>query len=196
LGPSYSEVDDRALKQGAAEDQLIAALRKTKSSDTLVLWLRPKDLAALPPDLAGGSQLYLSGIMGGLENAPLAAALRSRMHMAYPFELPARRSVLMNYPLGWFRLYKIPILDERVQTDTYLACSIVSESVKMMLDNFVRDYLIEQIESMLSVRIIDGYYPRLSLALGQSFASKGGYIVRFASPAGKDMVAETGWIVP
>lgn len=37
-------------------------------------------------------------------------------------------------------------------------------------------------------------YPRLSLGVGQRFASKGGYIARFA-PDGK-LVAETGWIVP
>ena len=196
VGPIHSAVEDRVLKKEATEPELIAKLRNTNSDDALVLWLRPKDLGALPPDLAGARQWYVSGIMGGLEDAPLAGSLRGRVHMAYPFELPANRAVLMNYPLGWFRLYKIPIVDERVQTDTYLACSIVSESVKMMLDNFVRDYLVEQIESMLSVRIIDGYYPRLSLALGQSFASKGGYIVQFARPDGKGLVAETGWVVP
>lgn len=37
-------------------------------------------------------------------------------------------------------------------------------------------------------------YPRLSLGVGQRFASKGGYIARFA-PGGK-LVAESGWIVP
>ncbi|HZW25236.1 MAG TPA: c-type cytochrome [Gallionella sp.] len=37
-------------------------------------------------------------------------------------------------------------------------------------------------------------YPRLSLGVGQRFASKGGYIARFA-PDGK-LLAETGWIVP
>ncbi len=39
-------------------------------------------------------------------------------------------------------------------------------------------------------------YPRLSLGPTQRFASKGGYIVRFASPASDSLVAESGWIVP
>lgn len=39
-------------------------------------------------------------------------------------------------------------------------------------------------------------YPRLSLGPTQRFASKGGYIVRFANAAGDALVAESGWIVP
>ncbi len=39
-------------------------------------------------------------------------------------------------------------------------------------------------------------YPHLSLGPGQRFASKGGYIVRFADGNGDKLIAETGWIVP
>jgi hypothetical protein len=38
-------------------------------------------------------------------------------------------------------------------------------------------------------------YPRLSLAQGQRFASKGAYIVHFGAE-GKSIVAESDWIVP
>ncbi len=84
----------------------------------------------------------------------------------------------------------------RTQTDTYLACSIMAEAAGTMLDNFVPDCLLERVEVELSHRIINGYYPRLRLAPGQRFASKGAYLVRFPEPAGTRVVAEGDWIVP
>lgn len=39
-------------------------------------------------------------------------------------------------------------------------------------------------------------YPRLSLGPTQRFASKGGYIVRFASDEGDKLTAETDWVIP
>ena len=65
-----------------------------------------------------------------------------------------------------------------------------------MVDTFVRDYLVERIEDMLDRRILTGYYPRLTLASGQRFASKGGYIVRFAEPESMRLVADGDWVVP
>ena len=58
------------------------------------------------------------------------------------------------------------------------------------------DYLVERIEEMLEHRIVTGYYPRLALAPGQRFASKGGYVVRFAEPSGSKVVAVSEWMTP
>ena len=49
---------------------------------------------------------------------------------------------------------------------------------------------------MIERRILTGYYPRLTLAAGQRFASKGGYIVRFAEPDRVRLVADGDWMVP
>jgi hypothetical protein len=65
-----------------------------------------------------------------------------------------------------------------------------------MVDTFVRDYLVERVEESLEHRIITGYYPRLALAPGQRFASKGGYMVRFAEPQGSRLLPDGEWIVP
>jgi hypothetical protein len=184
------------LKAGATASDLAAALEDVGPGDELVLWLRPKELAALGHHPVKADGVSISGLMGALENAPLPSAWRHGTHMAYPFDLPDKRRIRVDYPLGWFRIRNVPVLDMQVQADTYLACGLVSETLNHMVDTFVRDYLIERIESMLEHRIITGYYPRLTLAQGQRFASKGGYIVHFAEPNGTRILPESDWIVP
>lgn len=118
------------------------------------------------------------------------------MRVAYPFDLPDKRTVPVDYALGWFAYRHIPIVDEQLQADTFLACGLLAETLKYTSDTFVPDYLIERIEDMLDHRIITGYYPHLSLGSGQRFASKGGYIVHFAGPTGSRLIADGGWIIP
>jgi hypothetical protein len=173
-----------------------AALRKGARGKALVLWLRPGDLAALDDVPAGAVAVYVSGLMGGLEESPLPAGWRAHALMTYPFDLPDRRGVRLEYPLGWFSFRHIPLVAEQVQTDTYLACSLLSEALNHMADNFVRPYLVEHLQDLLEHRLITGYYPHLSLASNQRFASKGGYVVRFRDPRGTALVAEGDWIVP
>ncbi len=193
-----------ALPPGAVAEQravaakggdLSAALAGVRADDTVVLWLRPPDLAKLPPAPAA-ARIFVSGIMAGLEHAPLAPDWRRAALMTYPFDLPDGRRVRMNFPLGWLKVRRIPIVDERVQADTYLACGILAENITDMLDSFVRDYLLERVEVMLTRRQVTGYYPRLSLAQGQRLASRGGYLVRFAGAEGPTVAADGGWVVP
>jgi hypothetical protein len=116
--------------------------------------------------------------------------------VAYPFDLPDARRVRVDFAFGWFRIRQIPVIAEQVQADTYLACGLLSETVKHMVDNFVRDYLVERFEDTLEHRIVTGYYPRLSLATGQRFSSKGGYVVRFPDATGGRVIADSRWTVP
>jgi hypothetical protein len=191
------EVSARPLPPapGDARETLRAALRDAAPDDALVLWLRPADLKALPA-VPPARAVFVSGLLAGLERAPLPAAWRALARLTYPFDLPDQRRVRMNFPLGWFTVRHIPVVDERVQTDTYLACVILSETVGHMLDSFVRDYLVERLEMTLSHRLVNGYYPRLGLAPGQRFASKGGYLVRLAGAEGARVVADGEWVVP
>jgi hypothetical protein len=177
--------------QGPAE-----ALRETSATDTLVLWLRPADVAELGDESVVPATVFMSGLMGGLERSPLPPTWRDRARIAYPFDLPDRRRVRVDFALGWFRIRNIPVVAEQVQADTFLACGLISETLNHMADTFVRDYLVERIEDMIERRIVTGYYPRLSLAAGQRFASKGGYIVHFSEPQGTRLSVDRDWFAP
>jgi hypothetical protein len=100
----------------------------------------------------------------------------------------------MNFPLGWFKVQGIAVTAERVQTDTYLSCVILSETLGHLLDSFVRDFLIERMEMMLSRRLVNGYFPHLGLGPGQRFASKGGYLVHLGE--GDKVVVDSDWMTP
>lgn len=190
-------VRSEVLAAGDAPGAGVAqALRAADNGDALVLWLRPGDIAALGAAPTLPVTVYVSGLMGGLERAPLPAAWRSRVRLTYPFDLPDSRGVRLDYPLGWFKFRHIPVVAEQVQVDTYLACGILAETLSHSADTFVREYLVERMEDMLEHRYLTGYYPRLSLGEGQRFASKGGYVVRFAQPQGDRLVAARDWTVP
>jgi hypothetical protein len=190
-----------ALPAGARGPAVAAALRKAAERRdargvALVLWLRPPDVAALAEVPAGAATVYLSGLLGGLEGTPLPAAWRARAVMTYPFDLPDRRGVRLDYPLGFFRFHHIPIVAEQVQSDTYLACNLLADVLNRTADAFSRPYLVEQLQGLVDHRIVTGYYPRLSLASRQRFASKGGYLVRFRDPVGAALAVDGEWIVP
>jgi len=193
---SGQQIVNRVLPAHATPKDLGAALREVGAADALVLWLRPGDLSALEKVPPPTSRVWISGEMGGLEQAPLPASWRAAARMAYPVDLPGRRVVRVDYALSWFRIRKIPLLAQQVQADTYLACGLVSETLNHMVDAFVREYLIERVEMALDHRALTGYYPRLTLAPGQRFASKGGYIVRFSDPQGPRVAALGDWITP
>jgi len=184
------------LKSGSGKRDLAEILRHTTLGDVVILWLRSEELKGLPNEVGKNYAIYLSGLMGGLENAPLPPAWRKVAHLAYPLDTPESRKARMNFPLGWLKIRKIPLVDELTQANTYLACGIMAETITEMLDSFVRDYMIERIESMVSYRTVTGHYPRLGLAPEQRFASKGGYIMHFADNDGKQLLPESEWLVP
>jgi Cytochrome c len=196
IGQRGATVHNHPLPLGATGAEVAAAIRAAEGGKALILWLRPPDLAALGPPPTGPLAIYVSGLMADLERAPLPAAWRARAELTYPFDLPDKRSVRVDYPLRWFAIRHIPVVAEQVQADTYLACGLLSEALSHMADNFNRAYLIEKLQGMLEHRVVTGYYPRLTLATHQRFASKGGYLVRFADGTGPRLVTASDWISP
>ena len=189
-------VRSHVLPAGAHGQGVAKALRQISTADALVLWLRPDDVAALGKAPAAPTTVFMSGLMGGLERSSLPSSWRARTYLAYPFAMPEQRRVGVDFAFGWFTIRHIPVVAEQVQADTYLACGLLAETLSHMVDTFVPDYLVERIEDSIEHRIITGYYPHLTLAQGQRFASKGGYLARFVDEKGTRLVVDGDWIVP
>jgi hypothetical protein len=187
---------DHALKPDAPASELTRVLNEADPGDAIVLWLRPEDLKNLPEIPPQVAAVFVSGLMADLEHAPLPPAWRSVARMSYPLELPTLRALGTSFAQGWFSFYRIPVVAERVQTDTYLTCEILAEAAGHMANNWVPDRLLELVEIELDHRLVNGYYPRLGLAPGQRFASKGGYLARFEDASGTRLMADSDWIVP
>ena len=131
-----------------------------------------------------------------MEAAPLPASWRPSTLLVYPADPPQLRGIRMNYALGWLRYHQVAVVSERVQTDTYVACAVLNEALTDMLDSLSADFLNERVEMLLGHQLATGYYPRLGLAPGQRFASKGGYLVKLIGPEGTAVSLASDWIVP
>jgi cytochrome c553 len=189
-------VSNHVISGDAAASTVVRALQEPSATDALVVWLRPSDLLAAAGTPAPAYPVYLSGLMGGLDATPLPASWRGQAHLAYPFDLSERRRVRVDYARGWFRIRNVPVVDEQVQVDTYLACGLLSETLKHMVDAFIPDYLIESLQDTVEHRIITGYYPHLTLGPHQRFASKGGFVVHLDGTGNPRLIPDGDWITP
>jgi Cytochrome c len=190
------QVLNRPLAAKASGHDTDKALRDVGSQDTLVLWLRPSDIESIIRQGPRASAVMASTLMGDRALAGMPAPWRSITQMSYPYDLPERRRVRVDFPLGWMHLRHVALVDEQVQTDTYLACSLLSDTLNRMSDSFIREYLVERMEEAMAHRVVSGYYPRLGLSQNQRFASKGGFIVKFAAPTGAQLTPVGDWVVP
>ncbi len=223
-------------------------LARTPTDATLVLWLRPGDMAGLgTKPKQWRANAYFSGqLLADAKDIPLP--WRAQARLVYPYELPQQRAQNLAYFHQWLQLRRIPLVDEPLQSKVYFAAAFLTDTMVDLLENLYRDYLMERAESMISRRegsraeeeahnsqslhriarakilqmhadkaagklpadvyVPDAHpenmgerqsttvYPRLTLAAGQRFASKGVQIVKFADPATGRLSTVTGWVVP
>jgi Periplasmic binding protein len=170
-------------------------------TDVLILWLGDDDIGtllrqcnALP---SGLQNIYLSGSL--IERPGNLLQFDSWLHsvrMVYPFELAERRTQRLSRMNHWLASKNIPQLDERIQSGTYFAVTITGDALSLMGNNFSRDYFIERVEQMTENSLASSVYPHLSLAAGQRFASRGGYVAKFTEDEEHMLVPASEWIVP
>lgn len=196
----FAAVVDRPLSGSQpAPLSFWARLLETDRPKALILWLNDADVAGFPAQ--GEAPPWLDGLYlsASLADAPgrfgRSGGWLEKIRVVHPFELPERRAQRLSKMKVWLRARNVPLLDERIQANTYFAATIAGDALAHMGDNFSRDYFIERVERMTEQSLFPAVYPRLSLGPGQRYASRGGYVAGFARD-GDTLTPLGGWIVP
>lgn len=165
---------------------------------TVVSWLGGSESIGLWK--AAGSErpgrVYLSTTLFGTDPGQIPREELERVYLVHPYELPAKLPRLLARSTGWLKVKGIYVPDaQRAQANAFFALKMAGGALKTMRGFFVREYLLERIEHMVDLASYTSVYPRISLAPGQRFVSRGAYVARF-QPDGGGLVPETGWMVP
>lgn len=179
----------------AALQQLEAPQRAQEGAQpaSLVLWERHPDLEALAARAEAVDRVFLSGTLVGTPPA-VPPRLAGKVHLVYPFALPEEDRAQHARLRAFLRRKGLAEVDTRVQANSFFAATVLGEALMRVSFNFSREYLVERIEDMLDDAVTRSVYPRVSLASGQRFASKGAYVVRVGARG--ELVPIGHWIVP
>ena len=196
-----------------------AALDSVGANTTLVLWLRPPEIAQLVtamPDGPGAGQVFLSAFLAPPESTPLPRQWKALVTYVSLFDDLGLQGEIARLRLKrWIeRQGLVGGHDLRPQADAYAACylfahvlgDIRAQEVRRPKVPLSREHILEGLETALA-KYADGtsqvdpdshvaYYGRMSLGPGQRTAVRGGVLLRYASPDSDTLVAVSRRIVP
>lgn len=195
-----STLADLAVAAGSRDDRLWQEVMEAAAGGTAVLWLGADDLEGLwtrwQADTGNGpTRIYLSTTLFGTEPGNLPQERRDQVFLVHASELPSRLPQRLVRSAGWLKSQRIAVPDAQVvQANAFFALKLMGEATKGIRGYYNRELLLERIEHMAENAVFTSVYPRLSLAPGQRFLSRGAYIAQFQ--AGDELVALTDWLIP
>jgi hypothetical protein len=93
---------------------------------------------------------------------------------------------------AWARMRGLAVTYPRVQLEAYFALLQLGDALMHVRQHLVREYVVETIEHTAYRSLVTAALPRLQLASGQRFASKGAHVV----PISGQTASEATWVVP
>jgi cytochrome c553 len=132
-------------------DDINMAVAALTANDTLVLWLRPDDLARLDAIQTSAAQVFVSATLAGDEEVVLPKPWRNHTLLVQQLEPPGRRNINLERFDAWQAASRVPLVDRRMQSEVYFSARSLVATLRGMLNNLHTDYLIERAESNLSM---------------------------------------------
>jgi hypothetical protein len=216
-----AEIENRVVTTGKKiSAEFWENLIKQEAPSILVLWLPEEDINTIDTFPEGGitlERIFIPSSMLSLSSPYLAPSLSSTKELIiqktiestipekpwwkitsviYAYRLPEELDRGFARTQSWLKIKGLPIVDKRVQGNTFVAVTLLASAIKHIMGNFSRDYLIEKLEHKVNSALSTSVYPHLSLAPGQRFASRGCYILGVDEKGEQRLSALSDWLIP
>jgi hypothetical protein len=164
----------------------------------LALWLGGDDIASIgelstieprPP------MVIASSIVFGDAALSVPEKLRDITFFTKPDSFPEDEVRSRLATESWLKAKKLPITNFEIQAKMYFLGWTLAPMVKMMRDDFYRDYFLDIADMMRDQYYSIAVYPRLSFGPGQRYASKGCYIVQLTGGEDPKLEKRSNWVV-
>ena len=164
---------------------------------TLALWVGEDDLAALAAfeDGPRPPAVFLSGSMLGDGIAAVPEGVRTFTLITHPKAFSADKARTRLAIERWLTIREIPLTNYDIQAKMYFVGWNLAGLVKMMRDEFYRDYFLDILDMMRDQDYAVGVYERLTFGPGQRYASKGCYLIELSSGPDPSLEKKSGWVV-
>ncbi|MCU7829500.1 MAG: cytochrome c [Candidatus Thiodiazotropha sp. (ex Myrtea sp. 'scaly one' KF741663)] len=140
--------------------------------------------------------IFLSTRLYGVSLDNIPKDLRQKTRFVHTHEMPSKINRLLARSTGWFKHKRILNPEEKeVQANAYFSLKVAGDALKHIRGYFFRDYFIEKIEHTIDDVPYTSIYPRLSLAPGQRFSSRGYYIAKIDEKRNR-LAKITEWQAP
>jgi len=164
----------------------------------LVLWLDGDDLASIG-ELAATEprppMVFASSSILGEAALSLPAEVRGFTFLTKPDSFPEDEARSRMATERWLQAKKLEITNFEIQARMYFLGWTLAPMVKMMRDDFYRDYFFDIADMMRDQYYATAVYPRLSFGPGQRYASKGCYIVQVTGGDEPKLEKRSNWVV-
>jgi hypothetical protein len=179
----------------AGASRLADVLARVDRPTAIIAWLGTSALADVFAQAPIGT-LATWFASTRLADAPLPWWLEAcggrRCSVVQPSNAAAEASDLRRFG-AWARSRGLDVTHPRIQLQAYFALLQLGDALMHVRQHLIREYVLETIEHTAYRSLVTAGLPRLSLASGQRFASKGAYVTRIAPGLG---AAPASWRVP
>ena len=184
-------------KEGAVSKSDWKALADEYPGATLLLWLPSDDLLhvrQLEQEKSTTRLIFSSSLLSN-SFSTIPEELRDISLITYPYRLPKDMEPRKGFVKKWLEIRKIPETNLSIQSKAFFINWMMTGVLRMMGDDFYRDYFFDVVDMMNDETYAIVNYPRLSFGPAQRYASKGCYLTMPGPGIAAELVPRSSWVI-